>query len=416
MTETKTSSLAITINNRLHLSELGMSLILMAFPMAMYFRTFVSDIRIGNYFMILGVLLLFPYKNFSRTFQTTIWSKNMVFLILFQLVALLYYYISDFNYSTYALYHYLVIVCGVALTYTRFEKDLYMHNVIVYVGIESFVCAILSYFVLDTGLVVDLIEELDKDERIMDYLTIASVGVTNVACCTYFMGRSNHNVEKILLYLCVFFDFLVINMTQKRTPFIVALIIVAIYIYKQMSSSPKRNILMLLSFVALAYLFTSIYKDILTDNFANIINGIDDLINGTYQLDDTNSASQRYYNREKALNIISHFTTENFLFGKGYMTLWFDNPLLQSYLDMGIYGALCCFYFFVLLPLRTLFSKKIYDNYIFWAFAVASYCMVGCMSTGHPYSHNKWIPIIILVYVLAGTKSKNRTLKNAIRN
>ena len=60
---------------------------------------------------------------------------------------------------------------------------------------------------------------------------------------------------------------------------------------------------------------------------------------------------------------ITLITTENFLFGKGYMTLWFDNPLLQSYLDMGIYGTLCCFYFFVLLPLRTLFSKKIYDNY-----------------------------------------------------
>lgn len=399
----------MTNKKKYRLSEFGLSLIMTAFPMAMYYRTFIDDVPIGNFFMLMGVLFLFPYKNFVKTFQTMRWNKDMVLLIVFQLVALLYYYISNFNDNTYSLFHYLIIAFGVALTYTRFDKDLCLHNAILWIGIESFFCAIMGYYVLDSGMVEILIDEMDKDERILDYLTISGVCVTNVACCTYFMGKSNRNVVKIILFLCIFFDFLVINLTQKRTPFIVALLIVVIYLYKQLSDKTKRNTTMIMLVAVFAYFFASIYKDMLTDNMASIFNGIDDFINGTYQLEDTNSASQRYYNREKALEIISRFTTEEYLFGKGYMTLWFDNPLMQSYLDMGIFGVVFCFYFSVWIPVKTLFSKKIYDNYIFWAFSMASYVMVGCMSTGHPYSHNKWLPICLLIFIINGVISKGST-------
>lgn len=86
--------------------------------------------------------------------------------------------------------------------------------------------------------------------------------------------------------------------------------------------------------------------------------GISNLITGNHTGHGlTNSTDMRIDNRDQALNMIAQFDILEYMLGKGFMTFWFDMPLLQSYLDMGVIGFLLFFSYTVILPFYAVFSK-----------------------------------------------------------
>ncbi len=393
-------------------SEFGLSLILMAFAMAMYFRIFIADIPIGNFFLAIGTLLLFPYKNFLREFSTRQWNANVAMLMLFHLVALLYYATSEFNDPVYPISHIIILILSTSLIYTNYEIDFKIHKVVLWVGIESFICVALSYFVMASGLAEEL-NDINRDERIFDYLAPGGISVTNIACCIYCISKSNSNFKKALMLAIIVFDLLVITMSHKRTPFIVSITLCLIFAYRMYLINKRQWLWIVPIAILFVYVIITVNNEMFSDNALYVFNGVEDFINGTNQLEITNSASIRYYNREYTYDLISHFTPLQTIFGMGYMTRWIDNPLLQSYLDMGIFGFMSFLYFIVIVPISSIIKKSTLMNHeLFWAFCMAAYTMIGFVSTGHPYGHGKWITICVLLFVLNGVISQQKESKN----
>ena len=393
-------------------TEFGLALILMAFAVAMYFRIFIANVPIGNWILIVGMLLFFPYKSFVKNFLTLQWKKNVLMLILFHVVALGYYLVSDVNNIVPLISHGLIILLSVGLTYTCYEKDLQLRKTIYWSWIGSFVCTLLSYYVMASGMAEILVRE-DVEDRIFDYLSPGGIAITNIACSMYFINKSKSNTVKILLLVCIMFDFFVITMSHKRTPFIVGIVLSLIYVYRMYMEKTKRWLWFVPLAAVLAYMVIKSNNRMFSENWLYVYVGVEDFINGTNQLDVTNSASLRYYSREYAFNLISHFTYWQTIFGMGYMTRWLDNPLLQSYLDMGIFGCLSFLYFIVLMPLKVVFDKeKLKNDEAFWIFCMSAYTMIGFLSTGHPYGHGKWIPVCLLLYVLNGINSRQHIVQN----
>ena len=116
------------------------------------------------------------------------------------------------------------------------------------------------------------------------------------------------------------------------------------------------------------------------------------------KMDLTGSAKIRYDNRQETINIIRDFSFLNYIFGAGYMTKWIDNPLLQSYLDLGIYGFSMYFFYVVLKPLITIFKTR--NKYILFGCLLCFYNVFSSISSGNPYSFLKWDPIIFLLFIL----------------
>lgn len=393
----------------LNISELGLSFILTAFAMSMFIRIFFINIPAGNYLLLIGMLMFFPYRNFFNNFFTQKWDGKIVGVVVFHLIALLYYALSDFNEPLFQIFHYIVIVFCVALTYTQYEKDIQIRNVVKCVIIESTICVVLSFYIFQTGM-DQALYAIDTEKRIFDYLTPGGISVTNIACCAFLIGTTQKKKYTTLLWLMIVFDMLVIIMSQKRTPFIVGAFIISLYLYRQLTISASKFFFFIVPLLAIAFYFMLLlYNALFIENVEYVFKGITDFINGTNQLDETNSASIRYYNRKHVFDTISHFTNMEYLFGKGYMTLWFDNPLLQSYLDMGIYGFISFLYYIVIIPARAIFVKVLRnDDNVFWVFCIASYSMLGFISTGHPYNQGKWTPICLLILVINGVYAQHR--------
>lgn len=86
--------------------------------------------------------------------------------------------------------------------------------------------------------------------------------------------------------------------------------------------------------------------------------GITNLITGNHTGHGlTNSTDMRIDNRDQAFNMIANFDILEYMLGKGFMTFWFDMPLIQSYLDMGVIGFLLFFSYTVILPFMRFFQK-----------------------------------------------------------
>ena len=94
------------------------------------------------------------------------------------------------------------------------------------------------------------------------------------------------------------------------------------------------------------------------------------------------------------------------IFGAGYMKNWCDIPLLQAYIDMGILGFVLWSLNIVWLPIKTIIKCNKDSLDTIWAVSITLYALFSCVSSGHPYMHIKWIPIVILVFILNGKESQ----------
>lgn len=389
----------------------GIALSLIGVPLGMYFNYLFPIIEWSPIFMMFSIILICSYKNlFLWRFPS--YNKIFTLIFVFQLFMLLYGIFSDKLTIQYLSFH--LYILSLILALGTIDNRLYYDRVILIAFYVSCICSIFGAFFIWKGLVIgeDAWQlKQDQADYALEPFTIANGAIINYTCVLCL--RFKNKILKILVWIFIALDIYILFMSSKRTPVFVAIIISFLFFYSVGKVSKK----MLITYIKLGFLFlvgliiTYLYVNVVQktiDSFSyNFYNGLLNILGNTDVSDSTGSGIERLRNRNWAFNYIdNNFSFFNYILGAGYMTRWIDNPLLQSYLDMGVVGIIIYSYLVVIFPVKSFF--KVNNILALFAVLLCVYNILSTYSSGNPYAYIKYVPIVFLAFVL-NLKSRNKS-------
>lgn len=387
------------------MSEMGIALSLVSIPLGMIVKVIWGNMIFGNLLMALGLLMMFPYHRMRDGIRLNLQSGVMIFVIL----SFVYYIFSDFDEPVYLLYLGVTLSFSVGLSLSKYGKDFSLDNTIRYIWLFSLVSVLGGLYCFVSGKLSFLSGLLDFNEdgdTIYDGLTMGSVCIMQIICSFYFISKDDNSLlERYLMFLLIILDFVMTLMAFKRTPLLIALVIIFYYLRRlgYLALTPRKVICFILVFLAImVYVISnSELSEAVATISENTFEGISSLVTGDHTGHSlTNSTDVRIENRDAAFGMIAHFDVLEYMIGRGFMTFWFDMPLVQSYLDMGVIGLVLFAFYTVYLPLYSVFSKIRKNRIVLLCGMFAFPGAVCCLTNGHPYFQSLWMPVSLLCFVL----------------
>lgn len=388
---------------RIRIREWALVIIIVGAQLGIYLNTLVVNLDWNNILMPLAILLL---PNWHNIFSLRLKSMSNLMLFLALLFMLMLFYLFFGRSSVYLTKLFLFSIAFLFSLASLGTKDLNFENVIKKVWIVSIICAILGLYLELSGQFYKMLSGNDKD--IAHVLAYSKLCVGNGCCVGIASAICYPHKTKIMRWLIpisIIFEFIVILLIGKRTPLIAAIAsLIALYVTTKnikWSKTLVSSLGVILAIVLTIVLFDNSIH--ITDRFSHLIEytqtGLYDAINGTTTSGNI-SAQYRYIYINRCLDYISQeFTWLNCLIGAGANKLSVsDVPILQSFVDMGIFGFLTYGFFIVLFPIYIIFSKSGKIKTILFATLLCMYGVVSCMNSGNPYDMVKWLPAILLVY------------------
>lgn len=382
-------------------TEIGIGLALIGVPMGMYFNHLFPFIGWSPIFMALSVLLIMDYGNLLK-FKFPSFCAMFFYIFLFQCLMLLYGAFSERLNSQFLSFHLYIIalIAGLSTQNKQYHKDLYVVCFFV-----SLITSFLGAFYIWDGMVTGEEAWLLKQENsnyALESFTIANGALTNLVCAIFLLDKKGW--LKWLIWVAIGLDIYIVFMSGKRTPVFVAIIIVSLYLYRRGMMLPNmwarylKIFFLIVLGSTLLYISNTAVETVVDKFFENFYNGVLNILGIDDVSDATGSAISRFNSRVWAYDYIEkEFNFFNILFGAGYMTRWLDNPLLQSYLDMGFLGLVLYSYLVLIFPLKQLFSTK--NQLVLFAALLCLYNIVSTISSGHPYAYLKYVPVVFLIYM-----------------
>ena len=146
------------------------------------------------------------------------------------------------------------------------------------------------------------------------------------------------------------------------------------------------------------FLFSPTVRDQIMNMIDNTINGFSDVYGSKHvAYDENSSSSMRVYLQDRALEALStEYSFLNYIFGAGYTAYFTDNPLLESYMDMGIAGFIFYVMIIIVMPLRMGMKIVKKDKCALLAFLVAVMNIVICITNNDPYIYLVYTPVCVL--------------------
>lgn len=393
----------------------GITLTHIGVPLGMYLNYFYPiQWNWTTIWMAISVLLLADWKNIFRL-RFPSYVPMLGIVVLFQLIMLLY-GMGSSNMTTQFLSFHLYVL-ALCLVYASLPLNIELDSLPQYLYVMAFPCLLLGYFCYASGLMDSYnIWEMRQhgEEFALEDFTIAS----GVLTCMFagFCTERGKKWDKVIFTIVILVGTYTLLMSTKRTPVFTLFVGIMVFLYCKRILRLKMRLRYLWGFIFVIIILTLIYQENgtinnLVDRFvSNFFNGVLNLFGDTSVSDSTGSAYIRVESREWAYKYIEeNFSLVNYVFGAGYMTRWLDNPILQSYLDMGIIGI--CFYGFliVLFPLYVL-RQRINNTVLILAILLCVYAIVSIINSGHPYGYIKYTPVCLLVFVYG------HTINNKIQN
>lgn len=387
------------------MSEMGIALSLVSIPLGMIVKVIWGNMIFGNLLMALGLLMMFPYHRMRDGIRLNLQSGVMIFVIL----SFVYYIFSDFDEPVYLLYLGVTLFFSVGLSLSKYGKDFSLDNTIRYIWLFSLVSVLGGLYCFVFGKLSFLSGLLDFNEEgdtIYDGLTMGSVCIMQIICSFYFISKDDNSLlERYMMFLLIILDFVMTLMAFKRTPLLIALVIIFYYLRRlgYLALTPRKVICFILVFLAImVYVISnSELSEAVATISENTFEGISSLVTGDHTGHSlTNSTDVRIENRDAAFGMIAHFDVLEYMIGRGFMTFWFDMPLVQSYLDMGVIGLVLFAFYTVYLPLYSVFSKIRKNRIVLLCGMFAFPGAVCCLTNGHPYFQSLWMPVSLLCFVL----------------
>ena len=401
----------ITQTKRL-MSEMGIGMSLISIPLGMIVKVILGNMLFGNLLMAVGLVLMFPYHRIKEGIKLNLLTGVILFIIL----AFIYYFLSDFDEPVYLIYLGVSLIFSMGISLSKYEVDFSFDKTILFIWLFSLVTVLGGLYCFASGTLTIFSGMFDFNEEgdaIYDGLTMGSVCITQMISSFYFISKKEiSSTKRICLFLLIIIDFVVTIMAFKRTPLLIATLVIFYYLRRlgYLSMTPKKvfGILMVI-LIPVIYVFNNNeVKEAVESIIEYTYEGISNLITGNHTGHGlTNSTDIRIDNRDQALNMIAQFDVLEYMLGKGFMTFWFDMPLLQSYLDMGVIGFLLFFSYTVILPFYAVFSKNKKNDLVLFCGMLAFSSAICSLTSGHPYFHSIWMHISLLCFVLNANYENN---------
>lgn len=401
----------ITQTKRL-MSEMGIGMSLISIPLGMIFKIILGNMLFGNLLMAVGLVLMFPYHRIKEGIKLNLLTGVILFIIL----AFIYYFLSDFDEPVYLIYIGVSLIFSMGISLSKYEVDFSFDKTILFIWLFSLVTVLGGLYCFASGTLTIFSGMFDFNEEgdaIYDGLTMGSVCITQMISSFYFISKKEiSSTKRICLFLLIIIDFVVTIMAFKRTPLLIATLVIFYYLRRlgYLSMTPKKvfGILMVILIAVIYVLNNNEVKEAVESIVEYTYEGISNLITGNHTGHGlTNSTDMRIDNRDQALNMIAQFDILEYMLGKGFMTFWFDMPLLQSYLDMGVIGFLLFFSYTVILPFYAVFSKNKKNDLVLFCGMLAVPSAICSLTSGHPYFHSIWMHISLLCFVLNANYENN---------
>ena len=401
----------ITQTKRL-MSEMGIGMSLISIPLGMIVKIILGNMLFGNLLMAVGLVLMFPYHRIKEGIKLNLLTGVILFIIL----AFIYYFLSDFDEPVYLIYIGVSLIFSMGISLSKYEVDFSFDKTILFIWLFSLVTVLGGLYCFASGTLTIFSGMFDFNEEgdaIYDGLTMGSVCITQMISSFYFISKKEiSSTKRICLFLLIIIDFVMTIMAFKRTPLLIATLVIFYYLRRlgYLSMTPKKvfGILMVILIAVIYVLNNNEVKEAVESIVEYTYEGISNLITGNHTGHGlTNSTDMRIDNRDQALNMIAQFDILEYMLGKGFMTFWFDMPLLQSYLDMGVIGFLLFFSYTVILPFYAVFSKNKKNDLVLFCGMLAVPSAICSLTSGHPYFHSIWMHISLLCFVLNANYENN---------
>lgn len=392
------------INDPNNIPDIGIALAITGVPLGMYFNYLFPIIEWSPFFMLASVAAIINYKNLSN-FKFPSINDFFKIVLIFQMLMVVYGLFSSKMTTKYLNFHLYILLLVVALSSRKRDYRI-LKNTIVFVFYLSSVCSILGAYFLAKGLIVgedawDLKQQIDN--YALEIFTVCLGAIYNLISAIYLV--KNRVSYFYVVYLMILIDFYIVIFSGKRTPVFVSIMSILISFLISISKVKLKSVgNAILGFLAVISLFILLYSriDIFStqvDKFSlNFINGVFNLLGNTEIKDASGSALYRFTQRQWVYDYIDNkFSLFNYFLGAGYMTRWIDNPILQSYLDMGILGFCLYLYIVVVFPIKTILRGNA-NKLIVFAFLLCIYNILSSINSGNPYMYIKFVAPIILAY------------------
>lgn len=394
------------------MSEMGIGMSLISIPLGMIVKVILGNMLFGNLLMALGLVLMFPYHRIKEGIKLNILTGVILFIIL----AFIYYFLSDFDEPVYLIYLGVSLIFSMGISLSKYEIDFRFDKVIQFIWLLSLITVLGGLYCFTSGTLIlfsGMFEFNEEGDTIYDGLTMGSICVTQMICSFYFISKKEiSSIKRFFLFLLVILDFVMTVIVFKRTPILIAILVTIYYLRRlgYLAMTPKKilGILMAILAIIIYILSNSEVQEAVVSIIEYTYDGITNLITGNHTGHGlTNSTDMRIDNRDQAFNMIAHFDILEYMLGKGFMTFWFDMPLIQSYLDMGVIGFLLFFSYTVILPFYAVFSKNKKNDFVLFCGMLAFPSAISSLTSGHPYFHSIWMHVSLLCFVLKANYENN---------
>lgn len=377
---------------------LGIALSLTGVPIGMYLNYVFPILHWSPVVMTIAAALTIHYGQFARR-RLSSPSPVICLILVFQILMICYGLMSGRMSWQFFSFHIFIIAFAVAVSSKRLDSE-EIEKCIVLTFLLSGLCTLLGSYYLWGGLLAG--EEAwhrrqDNPDYALEAFTASLGAITNLACALY-IPRLRRALPLVVLLPIAALDVYIIVFAGKRTPILIAAAIVAIFLIKCLDIGNWKGIAAILisSLIAIsAFLMIEPLRTQVESAATNIFFGIQNIFGFMHTSDETGSGAMRYESRVWAYeHIFREFSLINYFFGSGYMTMWLDNPVLQSYVDMGVIGVLSYTLIVIVYPL-TVAVKRLQPHELF-ALSLCVYNILSCLSSGNPYQYFKYVPVIVL--------------------
>ncbi len=382
-----------------------------------FMETFKIQTNLTNYFFVLSILLLFDYSKIKRLRKIQI-NNDLLVIFLYQAITVIYIIISGTSIFLEGVFSPLLTFYVVAFMITLLTRKPEEFNSYKFIKIGWWItgicCILLVLIGTDTFHHFRLITILPMES---DRLTLAVIAL---AFLVFLLCYKPQNIVEILFAILFSVSALIsIVIYMSKGVMLAYFVILCIYgIKHQQRKVTAKKIVTILSIIfiigILAYASFKIFPT-MSKMFIQTIDNIKWVLNGYLGKDKDliyNSGAMR--NNSRMLlwtEYTQHFSLSELFFGKGYAYTRVDFPLFTAFTDMGILGGGLFFYIMIILTIKKN-RIKTFDRGIQFFQYYSIYELLICFYSGVSYGHYKFIPIIMLVFLLDRNKNRNMLITN----
>lgn len=373
--------------------NLGICLVFVGVTTSMFLNYFFPITYWTPIVMFLSCLLLCDSTTFTNK---TSFNKTFKALFCFQLIMLVYFFFT-FNedekhfWNRNLSFHLYIITLLIILSRTpKLKERQFLPVLFIYSSLLSAIAAICHY----TGL-IELDRTLNQEDAVLEVFTCNIAAYISFITCLLLMKKRSLFLT-VLIILVILLDFYVIMMSAKRSYYVSVLIVGLIYLYKIKKLKQGLTVAALLYIIMVALIpevreMTVTMIDRTIEGFSTVY--IDK--KNTY-VDINDSASIRAYTQRIALIKLENFSIINYIFGGGYLFHFFDNPLGESYIDMGIIGLCFYTYLIVIVPIRFFHRINFFDKNELFCFFVSLMNICIILVNNDPYTYLAYTPLCMM--------------------